>query len=105
MDSYKANLNHLACFTAPEWEMRDKNIYLLEGRVPSDFSAPWNVSLYLNHTSVFPIFFKRAPLFIFNMFTYLFYLFWPHCTMCGILAPQGGIKPTSPALKAWSLIH
>ena len=35
-----------------------------------------------------------------------FYLFfWPCCTACGILVPQPGIKPMSPALKSWSFNH
>ena len=90
--------------TVLEWEMRNKSMYLLERRVLSDFSASWNVSFCLNIPLCSP-FFKRAPLFIFNMFTYLFYIFWPHCTVCGILVPQPGIKPTPPALAAWSLNH
>ena len=77
VDSYKANLNHLACFTALEWEMRDKNIYLLEGRVPSDFFAPWNVSLYLNHTSVFPIFLKEL-LYLFLVCLPIYFIFFGH---------------------------
>ena len=104
MDGYMANLNHITCFTVLEWEMRNKSMYLLERRVLSDFSASWTVSFCLNIPLCSP-FFKRAPLFIFNMFTYLFYIFWPHCTVCGILVPQPGIKPTPPALEAWSLIH
>ena len=92
VDGCKANLNHIACFTALEWEMGNKNIYLLERRMPSDFSASWNMSLCLNIPLCSP-FFKRAPLFIFNMFTYLFYIFWPHCTVCGILVPNQGSNP------------
>ena len=26
--------------------------------------------------------------------------FWPHCTVCGILVPQPGIEPMSPALES-----
>ena len=36
------------------------------------------------------------------LFAYKFFYFWPHCTSCGILVPQPGIKPTPPAKEAWS---
>ena len=31
--------------------------------------------------------------------------FWPHLAACGDLVPRPGIKPTPPALEAWSLNH
>ena len=34
-----------------------------------------------------------------------FVFFWLHCWACGILVPQPGIEPTSPAVEAWSLNH
>ena len=34
-----------------------------------------------------------------------FFFFWPHHTACGTLIPWPGIKPVSPALKAWSVNH
>ena len=30
---------------------------------------------------------------------------WLHYVACGILVPRPGIKPTPPALEAWSLNH
>ena len=30
---------------------------------------------------------------------------WPCCETCGILVPQPGIKPASPAVEMWSLNH
>ena len=37
---------------------------------------------------------------------FLFYLiFWPHHVSSGILVPQPGIKPKTPALEAQSLNH
>ena len=29
----------------------------------------------------------------------MFLLFWPHLVSCGILAPQPGIKPQTPAVE------
>ena len=43
----------------------------------------------------------KAPLF--NLFFILFWLL--HCTACGILVPQQGIKPSPPALETQSLNH
>ena len=41
-----------------------------------------------------------------NVFVfYLFILFWPCHTACGILVPQPGIKPMPPAVEAWSRNH
>ena len=37
--------------------------------------------------------------------TPFFFSFWLHCTACGILVPQPGIKPAPPALEAQSLNH
>ena len=34
-----------------------------------------------------------------------FLLFWPHHAACGILVPQPGIKPVTPAMEVWSLNH
>ena len=31
-----------------------------------------------------------------------FFYFGPHCTSCGILVPQPGVKPTPPAKEAWN---
>ena len=42
-------------------------------------------------------------LFLQNLIKKIF--FWPHCVACGILVPQPGIKPTLPALEAWSPNH
>ena len=39
------------------------------------------------------------------LFLFVFILFWPHCTACGILAPQPGIEPTPLALEMQSLNH
>ena len=33
------------------------------------------------------------------------FFFLPHRMACRILVPQPGIKPTPPALEAWSLNH
>ena len=35
----------------------------------------------------------------------IFFFFWLHCSVCGILVPGQGIEPTPLALKAWSLNH
>ena len=35
----------------------------------------------------------------------LFNSFWPCLAACGILVPWPGVKPTSPALGAWSVSH
>ena len=39
------------------------------------------------------------------LFIYLIFLIWLCCTACGILVPQPGIQPTSPALELWTLKH
>ena len=36
------------------------------------------------------------------LFAYKIFYLGPHCTSCGILVPQPGIKPTPPAKEAWS---
>ena len=33
------------------------------------------------------------------------FCFWPYHITCGILIPQPGIKPRTPAFKAWNLNH
>ena len=35
----------------------------------------------------------------------VFFIFCPQCTACGILVPQPGIEPASPAWEAQSLNH
>ena len=49
-------------------------------------------------------------LYHFNMFIYLsffsfFFFFWSLCSAYGILVPQPGIEPMSPAVQVWSLNH
>lgn len=51
----KASLNRVAYFPAMEWEMRNKNIFLPDEGVPSDFSAQGVVSLLCLNSLVFPI--------------------------------------------------
>ena len=34
-----------------------------------------------------------------------YFIFWLYCTACGILVPQPGIEPVSPAVEAQSLNH
>ena len=36
---------------------------------------------------------------------HLKYIFWPHCTACGILVPPPWIEPVPPAKEGWSLNH
>ena len=50
-------------------------------------------------------FIKRFSLLLDSGYYFLFFFFWPHCVACGILVPRPGIKPTSPAVEAWSLNH
>ena len=38
-------------------------------------------------------------------FSSFFKIFWLFCAACGILVPQPGIEPVSPAVEAWSLNH
>ena len=38
-------------------------------------------------------------------FAVCFFVFWLHCVACGILVPQPGIEPASPAVEALSLNH
>ena len=33
----------------------------------------------------------------------LFFIFWPHCTAYGILAPRPQIKPVPPSVEVWHL--
>ena len=33
----------------------------------------------------------------------MFFSFWPHSLVCGILVPWPGIRPVAPVLEAWSL--
>ena len=37
--------------------------------------------------------------------SFLFFFFWPCTVACGILVPQPGIEPSSPAVEAQSLNH
>ena len=36
---------------------------------------------------------------------FFFFSPWPLCTACGILVPQTGIEPRTPAMETWSLNH
>ena len=42
--------------------------------------------------------------FTFFVFKYLF-IYWPHLLACGILVPQPGIEPVSPAVEKQTLNH
>ena len=35
-----------------------------------------------------------------NFIFYVFVIFWPHCSACGVLVPQPGIEPTPPVVEA-----
>ena len=48
----------------------------------------------LRHSKI--VFFKKP---------FFFSFLWPHCAALGILVPQPGIEPVSPAMEVWSLNH
>ena len=67
-------------------------------------SIPFRLHLFLFSSRVTGSFlhFDFAH-FLLSLFVCLF--FWLCYVACGILVPQPGIEPTSPALKVWSLNH
>ena len=49
--------------------------------------------------------FSLSACFFFVLFVFIFKIFWPCCTACGILVPRPGIEAAPPAVEAWSLNH
>ena len=47
----------------------------------------------------------QLPVISLIFFFFKFYFIWPRCTACGILFPQPGTEPVSPALGARSFNH
>ena len=45
------------------------------------------------------------PLYFCNFYFSYYFLFWLHCTACGILIPQPEIKPMLPPLEVQRLNH
>ena len=64
----------------------------------------WSLFQPINKNRDFVLNFKYFDNFLFLFFLiFIYFYFWPHHETCGILVPQPGIEPLSPALVAQRL--